>query len=399
MNKIAKNRLYILGFLLLLIILLFSVFQFFTKKSLDVIAPADANIYVKYDPADIFELAGQGKVDLDTGGNDYAYIKVEQNDKTTVTGVRLDKTNNTVTIDLSDVTQGEKLIDIGLANIRIENDTIFGLNPSSQRLLSYDLTPPFEQANFYIGLPDIEKVLWEDAERYIYVAPLAGITSVDGNSRNVLEGAIDIGYLNGVYYILALDGMYTSAWPGADNAITKVADRNYSSGARLHVSDEMILVSNPIEGASNQVFQSQDFIGSIVEIFDEDGQSISETGIDVLGVVSSAAASNGRLFIASDDTLTVYEEGGDLLPEYSFVITAQDIKTHNGVPILLSDDEGVVMFEDDQYKYIEQSLFGERYTSGSLISDSGDIIYSTRLPESSLSSSNDTRPGVYRIDL
>ena len=69
------------------------------------------------------------------------------------------------------------------------------------------------------------------------------------------------------------------------------------------------------------------------------------------------------------------------------------------MPILLSDDEGVVMFEDDQYKYIEQSLFGERYTSGSLISDSGDIIYSTRLPESSLSSSNDTRPGVYRIDL
>ena len=386
---------------------LFWLYLNFTSATIVINSPQDSDIYIKQSSNE-FKKIGNTKATYQTQDTNTVIVEARKDSQVSQKSVSPEK-NKTINVDLQfkELVKAEYFAPGPLTYPFIQNGFIYGINPQTNNIAAFPISPSTATAPPLPLLPFLKQIIWQTSREFIYVTLGRGTGFV--SNGKVQEGnyssniAIATSEKNN-YILLNKDGFYFSPKSNFFGA-TKLTDLVENSSPGVFADDNYLYSLSLIYNNSlNKDDVEPTGKETILIIYGQDGKKINEYKLAITSKSSKVVSlDKNTITVLSPEGLTIIDTKTNQIKTQAFSFgEVQDMVLYKD-KLLLLGTEGLWEYNQQSGEYNKIAVYPEnqKYVPNSLVVLDGVLFLSTSVTDEALinKSGSTVRSAIYKISL
>lgn len=392
---------------LLVILLVISgitiLWRIYSTATFIVVASQGAKIYVKQDSNDFIEI-GSSNAEYKTRRRGTVFFEARLNNQVTQTSLQPKRnTSQNVQLTFQPIVDAQIFANGALTNMFIENNFVYGVNPSTNAVTALPIIPNTSQPPTVPILPFLNQVVWINSKNFYAVTLGRGTEKVENNktSEDKLYPYVQIATSNKSAILLSPDGFYYSQNIDLDKS-TKINDLIPNSTPQVFADNYYLYSINLIQTKSNDESDVLEAKENQLTIYNQDGKKQFYLVIPVkTKIYKVSALSNNKIALLTDNQIVLLDldTKETTIKDFSFG-EVQDMVFYKNNLLLLGTD-GLWQYNQatQNYSRIANYPKNQEYVPNSLTILGNTLLLSASADLDAIKKQEKVLNNIYKIDL
>lgn len=385
-----------------IVIIAILISQKLSTATIMVSAPSGSKVYAKQDNSDFKEI-GTTTAKFTTQRSNIVIIEARLNGQVAQKPVQPQK-NKTISVELQfqKIAEAKYFAPGPLTDLHIEGGFVYGVNPQTNNIAAFPITPSTSLAPTLPILPYLKDIIWQNSSNFLFVSLRDGSGQVVNNKREA-----------DTYY------PYRSATGNNKDGILLIGTKDYfftKTANTIYAATKIASFSTA--NTIPEIFSDSNYLYCVTAIYPKDGsEEAKETQFELFNnigekknsfslplhdrVFKVTAINQNTLAILTANNLTTYDINTKQTTAKQFSFgKVQDMVMYKDKLLLLGSD-GLWQYNYTADEYYKTATYPEHqeYTPGSLTVLDGSLYFSTSVSKEALvkDSGPNVRSGIYKV--